>query len=201
MFLRCVPSAVWLTAGLLLAGCGAPPSPQAEDPATLVRATATAVADIAVLAGTLAVPAGPADITLADVDAYERALTFRTAELRRSSDALQQARAAKDLDRELTLLLYMSSRDLDRKTAAASALDPERYAAVARILQNATARLAAAEQIDRTGDADAAVDVAARSAEPYAGFNPEVARTLQTRLPALLAHQREQTAMLLQTPG
>jgi hypothetical protein len=151
MFLRFTPSAVVLTAGLLLGGCGAPPSPPADEADASAQAPPTAVADIAVLAGTLSVPASPADITLADVDAYERALAFRTAELRRSSDALQQARAARDLDRELTLLLYMSSRELDRKTTAASGLDHERYLAVARILQDAAGRLAAGESASGAG--------------------------------------------------
>lgn len=183
-FSRLVPSAALLTAGLSLGGCGAPSAPQTDESVPPARASATAVADIAVLAGTLAVPAGPADITLSDVDAYQRALEFRTDELRRSHDELQQARATKNLDRELTLLLYMSSRELDRKTTAASGLEQERYLAVARILQQAAGRLAASEPAD-----------------PNLGFRPEVAEALRQRLDRLLTHQREQAALLLQAPG
>jgi hypothetical protein len=209
MSLRFAPSAALLTAGLLLAGCGAPPSPQPEHANVLAEAPATAVADIAVLAGTLSVPTGPADITLADVEAYERALEFRTVELQRSSDELQQARAANDLDRELTLLLYMSSRDLDRKTAAASGLDQERYIAVARILQNAADRLDSIERMEQTaadtrngGDAEHQLAQARMQVgDPYAGFRPEVAKALRTRLPTLLARQREQAGILLQPAG
>jgi hypothetical protein len=209
MSLRFTPSAASLIAGLLLAACGSPPSPQPENPNLPAEAPATAVADIAVLAGTFSVPAGAADITLADVEAYERALEFRTAELRRSGDEVQQARAANDLDRELTLLLYMSSRDLDRKTAAASGLDQERYIAVARILQNAADRLDAIERMERMaadtrngGDAEHKLAHAhTQIGDPYAGFRPEVAAALRTRLPTLLARQREQAGILLQPAG
>jgi hypothetical protein len=209
MSLRFALSAALLTASLLQAACGAPPSPQAEDPRAIAEAPATAVADIAVLASTLSVPAGPADITLSDVEAYERALEFRTAELRRSSDELQQARSANNLDRELTLLLYMSSRDLDRKTAAASGLDHERYIAVARILQNAADRLDSIERLEQLaadtrngGDAEhQRAQAHTQIGDPYAGFRPEVAKALRTRLPTLLARQREQAGILLQPAG
>jgi hypothetical protein len=198
MSLRFALSAALLTASLLQAACGAPPSPQAEDPRAIAEAPATAVADIAVLAS-----------TLSDVEAYERALEFRTAELRRSSDELQQARSANNLDRELTLLLYMSSRDLDRKTAAASGLDHERYIAVARILQNAADRLDSIERLEQLaadtrngGDAEhQRAQAHTQIGDPYAGFRPEVAKALRTRLPTLLARQREQAGILLQPAG
>ncbi len=166
-----------------------------DDGTAAAGAAAEAAATPAPAAPAAAVPSSPADVTLADLDAYERAMAAKTAEIRRATEELTQARADKNQDRELELMMYMSGQALQARTAETSGLDPARYTAVARILQNTGDKLASIQQLNSM----MAESIAQQLGDPYAGFTPEVAEALRDRLPALIAQQQEQAGLMLRS--
>lgn len=199
---------------LLLAACGGSEPEPETDAGSAAEAPAEAAATPAPAAPAAAVPSSPADVTLADLDAYERAMAAKTAEIRRATEELTQARADKNQDRELELMMYMSGQALQARTAETSGLDPARYTAVARILQNTGDKLASIQQLNSMmAESIAATEdpqmraQAEQNAEamrqqlgdPYAGFTPEVAEALRDRLPALIAQQQEQAGLMLRS--
>ena len=203
-----------LCAALLLAACGggSETAPQNEAVPVAEATTAAPAAAGAPAAPINTGPLTPADLGLADLDAYERGMATRTAEIQRATEALAQARADNNQDRELELMLYMSGQGLQTKAAEDSGLNVERYTAVARILQDAGDKLASIQQLEAmmVESVAATEDPAMRAqaeqsfdsmrqqlGDPYAGFAPEVADALRERLPQLVAQQREQAGLMM----
>lgn len=202
------------SAALLLAACSSSESEPEADVEPVAEASAEPAATSAPVAQADAVPSSPADITLADLDAYERGMAAKTAEIKRGTEELAQARADKNQDRELELMMYMSGQELQAKTAEASGLDPARYTAVARILQDAGDKFASIQQLETmmAESIAAAEDPQMRAqaeqnveamrqqlGDPYAGFSDDVAAALRERLPELVAQQREQSGRMLRS--
>ncbi len=207
MRLRTALPLLTLPAFVLLAACGkAETEPQAAT-------EESAVADAPVSAAPSAdakIPSSAADITLADIDAYERAMTFKTAEIQRVGAEI--AASSGDADKQTQLRLSLTGRELDQKVGEASGLDERRYRAVVNLVQTAADKLASIQQTEQmmaaAREAAATPEQAAQAdqsaammrdqiGDPYAGFSAEVADALKARLPALVALQREQAGLLM----